>query len=547
MRSVLTAIDYIKDIDGSFKVLELNTGISITPKTIEPYFNKTEFDNLLTQNNITTIDFIALKMGFEDVNDMEVVNGQNEGLGAFLQRTYPNVTINLILISQENQITPILNDSPNKLIIRQSYDSNALIDETYAKDNFEFLKLLYDNDPNSIPKTYFVHPTLGFDTIGLSIRDNGNYPNFIIKKRYPTTNYETNPRPIKISTQEELTNLKNSISNDLILQEYIINLNDLESGKLKTYRNIGLIYGSNLDSINLFDPFIHTNSCSIDINVDYNNNELETWERPKYLQKYKSKVRLNYNSDSGNLIIKSDNTMVSPESLVLGDSVRSINLYNLPDTDNQHIISSYTETQNNVFTGSTFSNSVIENISSVYRSVWIRNLFLEDGIKFSDVENSEVLVLRDGMIKFINFRNINLTDQIVVVNKNDNQFTLKNILSESFIFSKEKIFTINVEDVDVYLTMDESTNNPTYFIIQHNGPICRCWDTMGFYWTCATPCDGNNGQYTGYNRTECYNIFGIGGDCEFPCCVSLPETPGEDVIVMEVEGCKHCDVPCKEC
>lgn len=547
MRSVLTAIDYIKDIDGSFKVLELNTGISIIPRTIEPYFNKTEFDNLLTQNNITTIDFIALKMGFEDVIDMEVVNGQNEGLGAFLQRTYPNININLILISQENQITPILNDNPNKLIIRQSYDSNALIDETYAKDNFEFLKLLYDNDPNSIPKTYFVHPLLGFDSIGSSIRDNGNYPNFIIKKRYPTTNYETNPIPIKISTQEELTNLKNSISNDLILQEYIINLNDLESGKLKTYRSIGLIYGSNLDSINLFDPFIHTNSCSIDINVDYNNNELETWERPKYLQKYKSKVKLNYNSDSGNLIIKSDNTMVSPESLVLGDSVRSINLYNLPDTDNQHIISSYTETQNNVFTGSTFSNSVIENISSVYRNVWIRNLFLEDGIKFSDVENSEVLILRDGMIKFINFRNINLTDQIVVVNKNDNQFTLKNILSESFIFSKEKIFTIDVEDVDVYLTMDESTPTPNYFIIQHNGPACRCWDTMSLPWTCADPCDGVDGQYTGYNRAECYSIFGVVGDCEFPCCRAVPETSPSIMVTEVQEGCKHCEVPCKAC
>jgi len=548
MRSVLTAVDYIKDIDGSFKVLELNTGISIIPRTIEPYFNKVDFDNLLSENNITTIDFIVLKLGFEDVNDLEVINGQNEGLAAFLKRTYPNLDVNIIAVTQDNQVTPILNDSPNKLIIRQSYDGSALIDETYAKDNFEFLKLLYDNDINSIPKTYFNHSTLGFDSIGTNIRDNGNYPNFIIKQRYPTTNYEIYPKPVKITTQQELTDLKNSISNDLILQEYIINSNDLENGKLKTYRTIGLIYGSNLDSVNLFEPFIHTNPCSIDLDVDYYDNEIQVWERPKYVQKYKTKYRLKYNSDSSNLIIKSDGSLVNPDNLSINDSIKSISLFNLPDTDDPYIISSYKELQDNVFSGSTFSNTTIESISNINRGVWIRNLFLDGGLKFSDIDDSEALVLRDGFIIFSSFKNIKLTDQIVVVNNANNQFTLKSIISESFIFTKEKIFTIDVEDVDIYLTMDESTITPTYFIVQHNGPSCRCWDVGGFYWTCPDPCNGVDGQYTGIDKTECINIFGP-GKCDFPCCRAVPLTPGEDSLISELppSECEHCALPCKEC
>jgi len=533
MRSVLTAVDYIKDIDGSFKVLELNTGLSIIPRTIEPYFNKVDFDNLLSQNNITTIDFIGLSLGFEDINDLEVINGQNEGMVAFLKRTYPNLEINIILVSPSGWVTPILNDSPNKLIIRQSYDSSALIDETYAKDNFEFLKLLYDNDINSIPKTYFNHPTLGFDSIGTNIRDNGNYPNFIIKQRYPITNYEIYPKPVKITTQQELTDLKNSISNDLILQEYIINFNDLENGKLKTYRTIGLIYGSNIDSVNLFEPFIHTNPCSIDLDVDYYDNEIQVWERPKYIQKYKTRHILTYNSDSSNLIIKSDGSLVTPDNLSINDSIKSVNLFNLPDTDDPRKIFLYKELQDNVFSGSTFSNTTIESISNISMGVWIRNLFLDGGLKFSDVGHSLVLILRDGFIKFSSFQNIELTDQIVVVDNTNNQFILKGIISESFIFTKEKIFTIDVEDIDTYLTMEESTTTPKYFIIQHNGAPCSCWEFLfpPATWTCSEQCPTEGPPLhpfvyvrTGVNNEDCWALFGMGTvQCDRPCCKEAPE------------------------
>lgn len=553
MRSVITAVDYLKDIDGSFKVLELNTGISIVPRTIEPYFNKVDFDNLLSQNNITTIDFIVLKIGFEDVNDLEVINGQNEGLAAFLERTYPNLNINIIVVTTSQNVTPILNDSPNKLIIRQSYDDSALIDETYAKDNFEFLKLLYDNDVNSIPKTYFNHPTMGFDSIGTNIRDNGNYPNFVIKQRYPTINYEIYPKPIKITTQQELTDLKNSISDDLILQEYIINLNDLENGKLKTYRTIGLIYGSNLDSINLFKPFIHTNPCSIDLDVDYYDNEIQLWERPKYLQKYKTRYDLDYNSDSSNLIIKSDASLVNPDNLSINDSIKSVSLFNLPDTDDPCIISSYKELQDNVFSGSTFLNTTIEGISNISRSVWIRNLFLEGGLKFSDIDTSKALVLRNGFIMFLNFKSIKLSDQIVVVNNTNNQFTLKSIISESFIFTKEKIFTIDVEDIDVYLTMEESTTAPTYFMIQHNGGgsegPCVCWGAEHPFlpadcenWVCDSPCQQPDTD-TGGNRSECESMFGVNStECCRPCCMTTPYDPNEvfTYTTLPPHKCQHC-------
>ncbi len=528
MRSVLIAVDFVKDIDGSFKVLELNTGISISPKTIEPYFNKTDFDVFLTQNNITDIDLILLNVGPAYSVDVESGNNTMEGLGLYIEKNYSGYTINRTIVDHRNQIVPTIEDSPNKIIIRQCFDSTALIDDTYAKDNFQFLKLLSDNQPSSIVKTYFNHSTLGIDLIGTTLRDNGDYPNYIIKERFPTKDYSIFPKVLKIDTIEELQNIKQNLSPNTLLQEYVINTNDLENGKLKTYRSIGLVYGPNLDIINLFHPFVHTNPCSIDLTADFTDGNLSPWERPKYLQKYsKDTTSIKYNSDSSNLVLKSDGTLSYPNQLLLNDEIKTINLYGLPDGDSSLTISSYTGTTEDVFSNSVFSSSTIKSIGTINENVWIRNLELSGGLKFSDIAGSKILVKRDGILRFMTFDYVELSDEIVVVNKNTNQFELKTILNEYFTFSNEMIYQIDVEDIDVYLTMDESTTSPTYFVIQHNGPEeCRCWYSSCVppdNWDCFDPCPQPPGLFTGTNYNDCLSL-GLGSPyCELLiCCRAEP-------------------------
>ena len=59
-----------------------------------------------------------------------------------------------IIIFLPLSIRLVLGCKDNKLIIRIAYDTTALIDDIYANDNWQFLKLMYDTDENSIPKTY---------------------------------------------------------------------------------------------------------------------------------------------------------------------------------------------------------------------------------------------------------------------------------------------------------------------------------------------------------------------------------------------------------
>jgi hypothetical protein len=544
MRSVLIAIDFVKDVDNSFKVLELNTGIVAAPISIEPYFNKVDFDNFITENNINEIELILLSTGPVKAINPDYPNDTLFGFGRYFDVHYSGLTITKQVVELENQVTPNTVDSPNKLIIRQSYDPTALIDETYAKDNFEFLKLLYDSSPTAIAKTYINHESLGFDMIGDTVRNNGNLPNYIIKQRFPTTNYSEYPKVYKIDTQEQLSNLKTNLPPNTLLQEYVINTNDLENGKLKTYRSVGLICGPELNIINLIDPFIHTNTCSIDLTVDVDSNlEIQPWERPKYLQKYQKKsLGIEYNSDSTNLIIKNDGSLVSPSQLEIGDSLMSINLYGLDDVDTAAYVSQYTGNTEDVFSGSTISATTIQSISTKNENVWLRNIVLDNGLKFSDIDESKLLIKRDGVLKFKSFYQITNTDEIVIVNKNNNLFETRGIVSNFYTFSNENIYSIDVEDIDLYLTMDESTETPEFFIIQHNAPRCLCWYFSGFpnYWQCAEPCLGFSGLYTGGDMDNCMSLGLPPFYCtELVCCVVQPES---DVGVIFGGECPDCRV-----
>jgi hypothetical protein len=542
MRSVLIAIDFVKDVDNSFKVLELNTGIVAAPISIEPYFNKTELDNLILENNITEIELILLNTGPVYAINSDYPNDTIMAIAGYFDKYYSGLTITKHVVKTEAQITPTIIDAPNKLIIRQSYDSTALIDETYARDNFEFLKLLHDTSPTSIANTYINHPTLGFDMIGNVIRDNGNYPNYIIKQRFPTTNYEEYPKVFKINTQQELLDLKNSLPSNTLLQEYIINTNDLEQGKLKTYRSIGLVYGSELNVVNLIDPFIHTNACSIDITVDTLNTEMQVWERPKYLQKYGKKFSgIGYNSDSTNLILKNDGSMVSPSQLSINDTLRTIKLFGLPDNEIDYVVSQYSGNTQEVFDNSVISSTTIQSISTITQSVWIRNIILENGLKFSDIDDSKVLIKRNGLLIFVSFYQIELSDEIVIVNKTTGLFESKGITSEYYTYSSENIFSIDVEEIDLYLTMDESNNTPEYFIIQHNPPLCRCWypNYVQSNWDCFDPCQPPDGLYTGTNLNDCLSLNLPPIYCyELICCRAEPLIEGGFLQVFD--GCNEC-------
>jgi hypothetical protein len=579
MRGVLVGTDYIQDTDGSFKILEINTNVGFVFSDCREYINEVAFDNFLIDNEITKITYLLNKELPGQYGDLDENNDVNYGtLYTFQNFLFDKcadkgISLHVEVISPSAITVPYIENSPNELILRQVYDTTALVDSTYAKDNFEFLKLMKDTDSNLIPKTYFVNTSLGFDTIGTNIRDNGVHPNFIIKERFPTTNYGVYPKVFKIDTVEELETLKTNLPENTLLQEYIVNTDNLVLGKQVTYRTIDVLYGDTLGILNLFQPFEQTHPCPLPISVDYDdNNEIQYWERPVYLQKHQNSLIYNvfYHLDDNSLILKSDGTFVNGTTIQLNDDVKSANLYELPTTG---VTSSWSATTENVLTGSTIGFSKVKNISK-YQNVliWVKRIELEDGIVFSDVPNSTIAVDNGGITKYKKYQFLEVGDGVVLYDMDTESFVIKNIVDIKFQFTKQNVSSLDIEDIDNYMVVEEENNQPRFASIQSNKSCfayyqpsygngvfppyqndlrnvfsMNCFDVPDFQWGqrttpdcnwfCSEPCSPfppwydsgnipNNPQwyvyFYGQNRSECerqmpYSQYTC-NYCDYFCC-----------------------------
>jgi len=513
MRAVIIASDFVKDTNGEFKVLEINTHTHMVFNDANNYLDLDGLEQFVSDNGITNIQIISPKHYTHKVIDVESPDTTQLNGTAFekaiIDKFTPNgTTVNVQYTSLDSVTVPYVEDNDTTLIIRISYDSSALIDNVYCTDNFEFLKLMYDTNPTSIPSTYVNHSELGFDTIGDTIRDNGIYPNYIIKERFPTTNYQQYPKVLKINTLNELNSVKQSLSANTLLQEYVFNPIDTFEGKLKTYRVISMIYGSELNVLDLTHPFEHTNACAFGETIDFSENgELAKWERPCYIQKYLSRQesdeRFRYQFDDESKIFMPDGSISNVQSIESGSILKTLNFGGMPldelISSSQNWSSSFSELNDTMEVTTT---NVVEH-SSINKTVWLVNLELSNGSKFVDIEFARLLSKRattDGY-KFNRFYDINVGDSIVVFNNQTNTIEEVDVTNIRYSYETMNIFSVDVEPIDVMLTAEEGVESPIYAIYQHN-PATQCTRVC-----CSSTWPVSNYQQCPSTGGWCYNTW----------------------------------------
>jgi hypothetical protein len=514
MRAVLTGTDLLKDIDGSFKAIETNTNIQTEVPT-DLYFDTTKLDTLISGSSINEIVYITkenlngIGANLDLTEISENIKGK-ENLKNTLKRycETKNYTFTLLNVDDNAITVPYIEDTENKLIIRIAYDTTAIIDDLYAKDNWEFLKLMYDTDENLIPKCYINDSELGIDNIGTTLRDNGNHPNYLIKKRFTPADNKLFPKLLKINTIEELETIKESLEVDEYIQEYIYNPNDLLDNRIKHYRSVDLLYGSNLQVLNLWCVEF-SNTFEIDTICDYNdNNEIQYWERPKYVYKFINvgDKDPHLSGDENTIVLMEDGSKVTLSSLQPNSVIKTISIPNLPinelDYQTNDWSSSYTDfiDNYNTDTATLQSKRVQEN--------WI-GFFYEietaDGIKFSDVSQASVLckVPESGsvdgyLVKFKTYSNIDTNDTILLFDTQTSTIVEKNIDTITYSYGMINVYTTDFEQIDVFLTMEESENS-RWGIMTHNytfdcryatpNPECaRCSDGANAKWGISACC-----------------------------------------------------------
>ena len=521
MKGVLVGTDYVKDIDGSFKVLEINTSIGLTWNNASNYFLTSALDPIISGSSYTEAHLIRTTLQNSHTNDLSAsFSNENMSVTAegLLTEYLTGSGMTVTLHNASNGIVPDVEDADNKFIFRQAYDQTAVFDETYCKDNFKFLKTVYDQDNNAIPKTFI--PNTGsaasftFDSIGSTFRDNGAYPNYLIKERYPTTDYSSYPKLYKAADADAVTALKNGLLQSEYLQEYVLDSGSLVDGKLPTYRTIEFLYGSSLDRVNMTKGQILTTLSPLGTSIDLDdNNQVQVWDRPKMIHKTSKLGSANPIGLDTNLLLSGSGVNISAADLEQGDILKT---YNIPDlaeasasSDPQRYRFDWSGSSALAIASGSTIDTTIESFVDVPETITGIEMTLDGGKKMhlalnstlyvqaGDTDKAEFIILEDYLLS----EGSDITGyKVMLYDNNTSTLTPVGITGVQYYWAPTGGYTFNVEQTDTYFVEDGSDSNS--FVILHNA--CAGFDFYGSGGYCNA-CGPNTSTYYGnpYNSPLC--------------------------------------------
>lgn len=551
MRAVIIGTDFVRDTDGSFKAIETNTNIH-PAVNVGWYLNTGSLDSIISGSSINEIHLIvrrnqrsgyAQEIELTPESDREINSDQFVILAKVLENyaSGSGCLFNNIVLEAGSMTIPQIDDSPNKLIIRLAYDVTALIDDTYARDNWEFLKLMYDSNPTSIPATYINDVELGFDSIGTTLRDNGVHPNYIVKKRITPADNHIWPKVYKINTIQELNTLKTSIAVDEYIQEYILNSSDTLDNRLTHYRSVDLIYGPDLTVLNLWNvEFSNTieldNLCDLD-----DENKIQLWERPKYIYKYNNNEKQpKISADGSTRLFLPDSSLVLLSSLSENDVVKSISIPGLPINEADYNVVEWTGSYDNIMNNFQISSSVLTNIiKREDYTGFFYNVNLSGSVTFSDVGHAIVMKKESiqtetgslDVVKFVDYTQLNQGDTMILYDSQTNGLTEKVIETITISYDKVEVYAVNFEQLDLFLTSEESMAG-RYGLLTHNYSYdCKSITTTSCIYCSA--CGAPGSSYSFWVAIQC---------CK---CGNSPHPPCQASSFLCLgDGCTYPAVPC---
>ena len=460
MKAVLIATDLIKTVNGDTKVLETNTNAVLNYK----------FDNDIHYlDNLTT--FIQTN-GFETVHC--IYSSLSQNFNTKLKEICESLNVeNVEHIMDAGSITvPYIEDAENILIIRISYDTTAVIDEDYCKDKFKLQSIINNKSYGS--KTFIPNVLDNFESI-TDFEYSDDVPNFIIKYRYPNYNKEVYPKLYKIQNLTELNALKTTIETDYYLQEF--HHSELIEGKRCVIRSLDLLYGNNLDVLNICS-FYKTNQLAENQweNTFDETGLLAKKDRAKYITNTNDIASQGYPYvyDVDQELIMGDGGRKPFNELQIGDSVKTVHVegLNLDESTYKMFewVGNYNDFVSNIYLKETQVTSI--NTSTPLSQLFLR-VTLNDGVtEWDDLSETPLLVKVGETMMFKEFGDLQIGDSIITFNFETNLPEIKNVQSIDVVFKDEQVLgSLDVEPDDMYMPLVSQYIT----IIQHNlcGKGCK--------------------------------------------------------------------------
>ena len=474
MKAVLIGSDFLLDDDGNARLVELNTSAGIYQSML-PHLDFSGLEALLQTNSIAELVYIF--------NDQQLVTDPkfraNLSLGSKLQSICDSlgITYTPYQVSTYATTVPYVEDSPTKFILRQAFDSTALIDDVYCADKGNLQELI-QSQSYAIPA--------GFDAT--------KAPNVVVKSVQPQYDAKVYPEVHTITNQTEYDTLVANTTAPYFIQEFINSENNVIQGRYSIIRSLDLVYGSTLDTLHL-GSYHQTSPYSLDIwpdELQAGTTALTNKSRIKWISKLSTDNQKNvYHVDEDTKIVTPTGEYISIQDVEEGTVVKSVQFSNLPtgSVDVLAFSSSFAEMESSLQVNSA---NVVGFISSSLETVYL-NVTLEDGTTWDDSTRSTFYTEVSGstVTRFKSLSQVELGDKVILLDVATNELLKKEVIALDAVYDTKLIYELDVEEQDIFLSiLDESTN---IALVQHNpcwcnGYNCGWWDCYNSCWTCQAQC-----------------------------------------------------------
>jgi hypothetical protein len=473
MRTVLIGTDFVYDKEGDLRPIEMNTSTGLSRNKLEGTAD--DVSSVFNPENLTS--FIS-EYGFTKV----ILIGSEVMVSEFFSDLCSSLEVEYeFLRTYRNSITiPFVQDSETTLIIRQSYDTTALVDDTYCRDKIEFMKLIQSQSFGSEFAYKDENGTLVSNIT--TIEDNGTHPNFILKSRYPDYDKSLYPKLYKVSNQEELDVVLENVDETYFLMPYYFNESKIVSNKITKIRSLNILYPPTLESIAIGQYTDTSLRFLTAATYDTNTYQLSSEFRRLYITHDIAFTQPKLiDSD---LVQLADGTFKNALDLQVGDTLKTIII---PNSDSQNINGSEDNYHINLETfleGATYSTNEVKRKERVEAETSIVSITFTDGSDWEDTQQSKYLVENNGEIKFLRISEFVAGDVLVLIDTTDDTQVRAITKTVATVARTVKVFegwVIAVDTTHIFLTKTEDDNSDglyAYATLEHN--CNESWDCPKF-------------------------------------------------------------------
>ena len=462
MKAVITGMDFVETSNGDVKLLEINTNIAL----VSPYTSFFDFDGLMSfcnQNSLNKLVFIYTESNagtnFKETLSTKCVEN--------------NITLTLMSVPVNSITVPNVEDAEDTLILRHAFDVTAIIDDTYSRDKQELTKLFVGSgNSGSIVPTYINSTSIGeYNTLENSPNDS-QYPDFIVKKRYPDLVKDVFPKFFKTSNESEINELKSAYGGDYVLQNFIVDTNNITtSGKLTFIRTFAMFYGGTLNQLNL-GSYRFSNLAPISSNLTFVDGSAIEITNDSKMEFTNNANPLSMPGFPQGVMVQKLSTITNEfeptdiANIEIGDTLKTVHLEGIASEDPFGWSTSgatlpFATTYDTSVVSAKYETSVADFLALVHFS---ESTSIRMGI-------NQTLIVYDSTTDTTEFKfakNLKIGDQAFV----DINNTLDDIIGIEYVYFTGNVYDVTLATDHVFLTYLEGSTIPSTYVslLTHNRP-----------------------------------------------------------------------------